>query len=182
MIVFDLSTSAKLAVLWIRIECYQVTRLSFGVNLNYFRVFLLILGTQNNSFLHCTFLVLFYLRINKSNIHNNSLTFQVVKIRFRIVQAISVLRVKLWKVVTRKKICFLLFLDTSSQNVPFQCLIDFFLVQQLSNQQNFSVKVCIYKIHVFDVALFLLTIRNPKVTKTFQGGIMLRPALTKKFA
>ena len=62
-------------------------------------------------FLHCMFLYLFYPRINKPDIHNNALAFQVYKMGFRTFLAllVSILRVKLWKVVTRGKMFFFYF-------------------------------------------------------------------------
>ena len=58
---------------------------------------------------------------------------------------------------------FFSFLGTSSQNVNFEIVIFFscLVFMQL-------LTVPIYKIHVFDEAFFLLTIKMPMITKLFR--------------
>ena len=81
-------------------------------------------------------------------------------------QLVSVLRVKFSKLVIRGKICFSIFGYFSKFN--FFWLWHIFLAKWLSNELNFSVAVHIYKIHAFDEAFFLLTIRIPIITKLFR--------------
>ena len=111
----------------------------------------------------------FYPRINKPNIHNNIdiLSFQnrlnnlSAKLGF-------ILRAKLWKLATRGKIICFLILRHFLSKCTFLRLWQFCLAFWLSNQLSFLVAVRIYKIHAFDEALFLLTIRMPMVTKGFR--------------
>ena len=58
----------------------------------------------------------------------------------------------------------------------------FSLAQWLSNQLNFSVEVHIYKILVFDEAFFPRNYQNGYDYQTFQGGDILRGALTHRYA
>ena len=50
----------------------------------------------------------------------------------------------------------------------------------MSSQLNFSVAVCIYKIHVFDEAFFPLNYQNGYIHQTVQRGDMLRGTVTHK--
>ena len=57
----------------------------------------------------------------------------------------------------------------SSQSANFWgCDIFFSSSGWLSNQLNFSMAVRIYKVHVFDEAFFLLTVRMPMIFKLFR--------------
>ena len=124
--------------------------------------------------LHCIFFFLFYPRINKPDIHNNALAFEVYKMGFRTFLAplVSILRVK-------EKNIFFLFLGTS-QNIPLLCLWRFFLPWWLSNQLNFSVSYVF--IRCFWWSTFPHNYQNTYGHQTFQGGDMQRGALTHKYA
>ena len=77
------------------------------------------------------------------------------------VQPVSIFRAKLWKVVVKYEIVFLIFGFFSK--CTFQ-VATFSLAKYLSNQlslliqSKLSVVVCTHKIHVFDEAFFLLAI------------------------
>ena len=110
------------------------------------------------------------------------MAFQVYKMGFRtfLAQLVSISRVKLWKVVTRGKMFFFLFLGSSSQNIPVLCLWHFFLTWWLSNQLNFSVSYVF--IRCFWWSIFLHNYQNVYGHQTFQGGDMRWRALTHKYA
>ena len=105
------------------------------------------------------------------------MTFHVSKMDLTtfLAQLVPILRVKLWKVVIRGKICFLIFRHFFSKGT-FLRLWHFFLPSDYPINSIFSGSAD-YKIFVFDEALFLLTIRMPMITN-FSGGDTLQGALT----
>ena len=116
VIVLDLNTSAKLLAVWIILKWYHVVDLildSIWISLVFyckFYAFKLFLFT-----LHIV--VFFYAKINKANITIILLTFQVSKMDLTtfLGQLVSMLRVKLKKVIIRGKYVFK-FRSNSSQN------------------------------------------------------------------
>ena len=78
--------------------------------------------------------------------------------------------------------CFFLIFGYSFSKCAFLKSEVFFLPSGwLFNQLYFSGAVCIYKIH-FDEAFFPLNYQNVYGHQSFQGGDMLRGALTHKHA
>ena len=97
-------------------------------------------------------------------------------------QLISILIVKLQKVVIRGKICFLILEHFFSKCTFLRFFYFCFFAQRLSNQLNFLVVVHIYQIRVFDDSLSLLTITMAMIHiyALHLNGVVLRRHVTNK--
>ena len=114
-----------------------------------------------------------------------SFAFQVYKMDFRsfLAQLVSILRVKLKKIVIRGKICFLknfwAFLKSKRNIFVFAAFFSRLVLVQ--SAQFFSASTY----HVFDEASFLyfsFNYQNAYGHQTFQGGNMQQGALTQEYA
>ena len=134
----------------------------------------------NYSFLQCIFLILFYPRINQTN--TTSLAFQVSEMgsTTSLAQLVSILRVKLSKVVIKGKISFFQSLGTSPQRIRFWGC-DIFVSPSGCPINSIFQWQYIFIRFMFLMNYFSSNYENACGHQTFQGGDMLWVALTHKY-
>ena len=125
----------------------------------------------NYSYLHCTlFLFLFYPKINKANITIILLIFQVSKMDLTsfLGQLVSMLRVKLKKVIIRGKYVFKFRSNSSQNSQTFLRLWHFFSLRGYPFNSIFQWSYIFIRFSFLMKHFFLLTIRMAMITKLFR--------------
>ena len=127
MVGLDLCATAKLEVIWTMLECFYVVDLILDLICNILAFYCIFCAFRIILLYNCMFLKNFIRKwINQTYTLKSLAVFQVFQLDLTTSLAqLSILRAKLWKVVTRGKVIFFWFLGTFFSKCTFLRLWDF---------------------------------------------------------